>query len=91
MIKKLGLCWLQPEQWLQAQALFEDSDKLGATYEAYQKNTSEAIFQLEAIGAHPQKVHVDLDAFEQWCKNSGHSPNINACSQFVKVIMENSK
>ena len=63
-----GYAWYRPEQWELLRAVSADRDKLEETHEEWAANAEEALQGMREAGIRAEKVDVDVEELQEWCK-----------------------
>ncbi len=82
------IAWYLPEQWSKLREISADRDSLEDTYEDWLLNAENMLAQIAGTGTSVQRVTVDVDQLETWCRSRGWLVNGKSRSQFVAHLLQ---
>jgi uncharacterized protein YchJ len=83
----VGIAWYLPEQWDTLREISADKDSIEMTHAEWLVTAENAQAQMAATGANIERVVVDVNELEAWCRARGWSVNGKARSQFVAYLL----
>jgi hypothetical protein len=84
----MALAWFRPEQWDRLRAVAADSDRLETSYDTWREVAQETIDQLQQEGVVVEKIDVDLDELELWCRDNGLTLDASARANFAAAKLQ---
>jgi uncharacterized protein YchJ len=82
-----GIAWYLPEQWDTLREISADKDSIEKTHAEWLVTAENAQAQMAATGTNSERVIVDVNKLEAWCRARGWSVNGKARSQFVAYLL----
>jgi hypothetical protein len=86
-IRAVGLTWFREEDYPALLRIFEDSDKMHATWEEWLASAKQTEQRVKAQGQIAERINIDPDTFPDWCRKEGVGINREGRSKFVAVSM----
>lgn len=81
--KPVGMPWYREADYACLREMFEDGEKLEATYREWLKAANLSFRNLKTFGVPVEKVYVTPDEFSAWCAARGKHLNSTARMEFV--------
>ena len=78
-----GIAWYRRDQWTQLRELASDVERLEESYEDWLAGAQRALVQMTVAGVRAQRVDVDLDELERWCRREDRPLDSAARAAFV--------
>lgn len=85
-VEAVGMVWYKPENYQRLKAMFEDGQKLHATYEEWLAAAELGRSTLEEGGKRVVCVDIDPDEFPKWCRSKGMRFNAAARNAFANLM-----
>jgi hypothetical protein len=82
----IGLAWYRCEQWPLLRGLSLDGATFEPSHEAWLKNASSRLYDLEEQGHRVHKVDVDLTELLRWCEARGRQLDGQARADYVAEL-----
>jgi hypothetical protein len=86
-----GIAWYSPEQWDRLREISVDRDTLSDNYATWLAKAENEWLQKKDAGANAQKVPVDVNELEAWCRSRSWVTNEKSRARFVARIMRSSE
>jgi hypothetical protein len=83
MVKAVGLAWYHESDYMPLRKLFEDGEKLHATYHEWLQAANLGFERLKKGGHIVEKVYITPDEFSAWCTAKGKRLNAESRIAFV--------
>jgi len=80
-----GLAWYRREDYERLLLIFEDADKLPATYDEWLIGAEKFLERLKSQGVFAVKAVIDPDQFPGWCAVNGHKVDADARKHFASI------
>jgi len=77
------MAWYSPDQWDRLRAVAADKEKLEQPYAEWAAGAGKGLAELNQAGAIVEKVTVDVNELEQWCRNKNLAIDAGARAQFA--------
>ena len=87
----VGFAWFTREEWLKLTAVVPDRSELDDTFEAWERNASEALRMVESNGQKTKKIMVEVAALVAWCQEHGKLVNGASRAEYVSHVMRSAK
>jgi hypothetical protein len=84
-VSGLGLAWYRREDYAKLLLIFEDADKLPATYDEWLIGAEKGLERFKSQGIFTIKVIIDPDQFPGWCAVNGHNVDAKARIRFASI------
>jgi len=79
----IGIGWYLPEQWEKLRRISVDRDQVEESFQEWQANATNALKEMTESGVIVQRVTVDVDILEKWCRERRLAIDAAARSLFV--------
>ena len=83
----VGIAWYLPEQWDRLREISADKDSIEITHAEWLVTAENAQGQMAATGTNIERVIVDVNELEAWCRARGWPVNGRARSRFVAHLL----
>jgi hypothetical protein len=83
MVKAVGMAWYHESDYIPLRKLFEDGEKLHATYHEWLQAANLGFERLKSGGNIVEKVYITPDEFSAWCAAKGKRPNAESRMAFA--------
>ena len=87
-IQRPGIAWYLPEQWDRLREISADKDSLGDTYENWLARAEKEQAQTIAAGRNVERVIVNVEELDAWCRSRGWVLNQKSRSRFVAYLLK---
>ena len=87
-IERPGIAWYLPEQWDKLREISADRDSLGDTYEHWLAKAEKEQAQTTAAGRNVERVIINVEELEAWCRSRGWVLNQKSRSRFVAYLLK---
>ena len=87
--KIAGLVWYRAEHYLAIKELFDDGQRLPATFEKWRQGQEHAEAAIQAKGIRTVRAYIDPKEFTEWCRARGLAINAQARNQFANWVAYN--
>jgi len=88
MRNMIGVAWYRREDYDELRAWFDDGDSLPDTYEEWRKKALQTYEYLADQGHTLDKVFLERESFDAWCKSRGVRPTAAARTQFCAEYVQ---
>jgi len=84
----LAVAWYKPEQWEMLCEISEDSDQLEETYGEWLAHAEKTLKNIIAQGVFPEKILLDVEELQAWCKERGLPINGESRSHYAAWLLQ---
>ncbi|MEH3148001.1 MAG: hypothetical protein PGN34_22285 [Methylobacterium frigidaeris] len=84
--RSVGIAWYRAGDYARLREAMEDSDRLPASFEAWRASAEQVEREVSRSGVAVIRVTIEPDAFLDWCRNSGATPNGSARARYANEI-----
>ena len=81
----LGVGWYRREQWALLLSSSADRDELEDTYDEWLTSAEKTVAELQATGANPRKIDIDMEEMISWAQGKGVRLDGDARSEFIAI------
>jgi hypothetical protein len=86
-VEKTGIAWYRKEDYQRLLELFEDGQKLPATYEQWLQAANGLFERLKSQGVSVQRVYLYPNDFAAWCRSRGLNINADARMKYAAAFV----
>ncbi len=84
---RTAVAWYVPEQWGKLREISADKDLLENDHRGWLLNAEKTVGKTAEAGANIERVTVDVDELEAWCRSRGCPVNGESRAQFVAHLL----